>query len=258
MGKKMPFSRKQITPNKMPVILKNIRRKLAAQNRAAAYIRYAIGEILLIVIGILIALAINNWKDQQKENTLELTILSQIKDRVQSDSLELQTMIRHIEKINQTTLDLKRYMKEGKPYRDSLKASFSMISFFPDFHPDQTPFDRLLDAGINIVKNDSLRSLIPRYFRSIIHYENVFQTFPMDVYFRNKIYPKYFKSFSWDPQKGCVPKDYRALTHSDNFFVALDYVINDTRFYKSVYLHVAHQNAILLNLLKKELRKRKE
>ncbi|MBN2737273.1 MAG: hypothetical protein JXR70_09855 [Spirochaetales bacterium] len=242
----------------MPVIFKNIRRKLAAQNKAAAYIRYAIGEILLIVIGILIALAINKWRAQQKQNTLELTILSQIKDRVQSDSLDLQRVILDMEEINRTALNLKRYMKEGKPYTDTLKTSFSRISFFPDFHPDQTPFDRLLDAGINIVKNDSLRSLIPRYFRSIIHYEKVFQTFPIDVYFRNKIYPKYFKSFSWDPQKGCVPKDYRALTHSDNFFVALDYVINDSRFYKSVYLQVARRNARLLKLLKKELRKRKE
>ena len=44
----------------MPIIFKNIRRKLAAENRFAKYLRYAIGEILLVVIGILIALQVNS------------------------------------------------------------------------------------------------------------------------------------------------------------------------------------------------------
>ena len=45
----------------MPAIFKNIRRKLASENKTAAYLRYALGEILLVVIGILIALQVNSW-----------------------------------------------------------------------------------------------------------------------------------------------------------------------------------------------------
>lgn len=41
----------------------NIRQKLAAENKVAKYLRYAVGEILLVVIGILIALQINNWNE---------------------------------------------------------------------------------------------------------------------------------------------------------------------------------------------------
>ncbi len=47
---------------------RNIRQKLAAENKVMAYLRYAIGEILLVVIGILIALQINNWNEHRKEN----------------------------------------------------------------------------------------------------------------------------------------------------------------------------------------------
>lgn len=43
-----------------------MRYKLAAENRTAKYMRYAVGEILLVVIGILLALAINNWSNMQK------------------------------------------------------------------------------------------------------------------------------------------------------------------------------------------------
>ncbi len=42
------------------------RYQLAAENRAAKYLRYAIGEILLVVIGILIALQVNNWNERLK------------------------------------------------------------------------------------------------------------------------------------------------------------------------------------------------
>ena len=47
---------------------KNVRQQLAAENKVMAYLRYAIGEIILVVIGILIALQINNWKENIKNH----------------------------------------------------------------------------------------------------------------------------------------------------------------------------------------------
>ena len=47
---------------------RNIRKKLASENKVASYLRYAIGEIILVVIGILIALQVNNWNEQRKSN----------------------------------------------------------------------------------------------------------------------------------------------------------------------------------------------
>ena len=49
---------------------KNIRQKLAFENKVMAYLRYAVGEILLVVIGIIIALQINNWNEERKDATL--------------------------------------------------------------------------------------------------------------------------------------------------------------------------------------------
>ena len=54
---------------------RHIRRSLINQNNMGKYFKYAIGEILLVVIGILIALQINNWNETRKEQALELDYL---------------------------------------------------------------------------------------------------------------------------------------------------------------------------------------
>ena len=58
---------------------RRIRKKMADDNKPMKYARYAIGEILLVVIGILIALQINNWNEDLKTRNKELTYLESIK-----------------------------------------------------------------------------------------------------------------------------------------------------------------------------------
>ncbi|NNC44454.1 MAG: hypothetical protein HKN99_01055 [Winogradskyella sp.] len=52
---------------------RKIRYNLMEQNKTGKYFKYAIGEIILVVIGILIALQINNWNEQRKEKQQETT-----------------------------------------------------------------------------------------------------------------------------------------------------------------------------------------
>ena len=57
---------------------RRIRKKLANQNKFIHYSRYAVGEILLVVIGILIALQVNTWNEARKTRNKELNYLSNI------------------------------------------------------------------------------------------------------------------------------------------------------------------------------------
>ncbi len=59
-------------------LFRNVRRKLADDNRPLKYMRYAIGEIVLVVIGILIALQINNWNEERKVKIEEQIILKDL------------------------------------------------------------------------------------------------------------------------------------------------------------------------------------
>lgn len=57
---------------------RKIRQRLLTENKFSKYLIYAIGEILLVVIGILIALQINNWNESQKEQLLEGQLIDEV------------------------------------------------------------------------------------------------------------------------------------------------------------------------------------
>ncbi len=58
---------------------RRIRKRLLTENKFSKYLLYAIGEIALVMIGILLALQVNNWNEERKERHVELDILRQIK-----------------------------------------------------------------------------------------------------------------------------------------------------------------------------------
>ena len=73
----------------MTRFFKNIRKKLATENKVGAYLRYAIGEILLVVIGILIALQVSNWNEQRKAKIIENNFFEDVLQDLKKDQQRL-------------------------------------------------------------------------------------------------------------------------------------------------------------------------
>ncbi|PKP26478.1 MAG: hypothetical protein CVU03_02770 [Bacteroidetes bacterium HGW-Bacteroidetes-2] len=71
---------------------RNIRKKLLEQGKTANYLKYAIGEIVLVVIGILIALSINNWNEQKKNEAKIVNTLKEIQNDIQLDLIQANRM----------------------------------------------------------------------------------------------------------------------------------------------------------------------
>ncbi|MAU15802.1 MAG: hypothetical protein CMH46_09715 [Muricauda sp.] len=72
---------------------RRIRKKLLSENKFSKYLIYAIGEIILVVIGILIALSINNWNEKQKDLAQEQLILKQLQREYTSNLNQLDEKI---------------------------------------------------------------------------------------------------------------------------------------------------------------------
>ena len=90
----------------MSIIFKNIRKKLASENKVMAYLRYAIGEILLVVIGILIALQVNNWNAKIHTNIKNTRNLLSFAGELKSNELVLRNNMTIVKKQMSTTLDM--------------------------------------------------------------------------------------------------------------------------------------------------------
>lgn len=78
-------------------LFRNIRQNLLEEGKTSRYFKYAIGEIILVVIGILIALQINNWNENRKDQNRLLNIYSLIYNDIENDKQEL---IRNLEFFN--------------------------------------------------------------------------------------------------------------------------------------------------------------
>ena len=145
---------------------RNIRKTLLQEGKTTNYIKYALGEIILVIIGILIALQINNWNENRKEQKLELYLLNQIKTDIQADSSLIAS---YIKLTYAKTLQAKRLRKavEEKRYdmsKDSLVVNALLIGKLVLFDAYTPTFDELVSSGkLNIIKSNKLKTSIKRY-----------------------------------------------------------------------------------------------
>jgi len=127
------------------------------ENKTGKYFKYAIGEIILVVIGILIALQINNWNESRKLEQVELTVLKELKNDLLFSYAELDT----INKYNQSYLDhyklIKTFIDEDRKYDIVLDSAFNTLDIWEDPYLYTMTYESLINKGIDLIKNDSLK-----------------------------------------------------------------------------------------------------
>jgi len=137
-----------------------IRMRLAVQNKTLAYLRYAIGEILLLVIGILIALQVNNWNEQRKQRDKELHYLANIRSDLNMNVAEIDRYIG----VRSSQVASARAVLEyfnGKPLEDldSFNRDAVNVYTWQKFFQVDNTFQELTSSGnIAIISNDGIKN----------------------------------------------------------------------------------------------------
>ena len=150
----------------MITLLRRIRRSLMESNSTKTYFLYAAGEIVLVVIGILIALQINNWNEDRKNKILEKAILVEINEEFKYNLQEFDNnLIRYAEV--RAHLDTLRSLFPIDPKTADLEriaASLSRIHFVGDFDYSSTTIEKLKNtSSFDVLRNEELRSLLLRW-----------------------------------------------------------------------------------------------
>ena len=144
----------------MVKFFRRIRLKMLENGRLKNYLLYAFGEIILVVLGILIALEINNWNEDRKNMEKEELILREILHSLAQDSINMEKYIQRID----TSTKASKILLTLPEYNDSLINDFVNSIASVVIVPTNAAFEQLKSTGMDIVKNDSLRQLIVTYY----------------------------------------------------------------------------------------------
>ena len=159
---------------------RKLRQQLLTENKFSKYLLYAIGEIILVVIGILIALQFNTWQIEKKDRQIERTLLENIKRDLESDIQEYRNVKEFKIDQNKSGLRLLEYIIDtSKPFEDTLQFinDFQLIVYFMVPSSNRTSFDIATSTGyLNNITNDSLTNDLSNYFNNIGLEQHVTET----------------------------------------------------------------------------------
>lgn len=149
---------------------RKIRYRLARDNDFYKYSRYAIGEIILVVVGILIALQVNNWNQSRKERVKEGHYLSQLKEEFKLTRKELSRVIRKtgdVERITNLLLSIQETSSDSMS-NDELDSLILRSRGYTILMSSESTIVELISTGnLGLIQNDSLRSYLASWETSL-------------------------------------------------------------------------------------------
>ncbi len=145
-----------------------IRQSLLSENKFSKYLLYAFGEIILVVIGILIALKINNWNENRKSKQFETKILKEIKASIQLDLERNKAILeKRILSKKKALEDLIKNMHSSQKVHDSiLNKNFANASRGIVLTYDKGAYESLKAIGLDKISHDSLRNRLIRFYEN--------------------------------------------------------------------------------------------
>ena len=152
-------------------LFRKIRQNLLNEGKTTKYFKYAIGEIVLVVIGILIALSINNWNELREKRSKEQKILVELLSQFKDNHVQLEDKIHQrklIIKGSKRALELMD-TKTVVPM-DTLTVILSPLILAPTFDPIDNEI--MTAENLQLIRNDSLRHYLTTFSSGIVDFKD--------------------------------------------------------------------------------------
>ena len=205
---------------------------------------YAFGEILLVVIGILIALQVNNWNEYRKDRATEEKILNALLEDLAVNRTRLNNDISLEQRTIRQARRIIKHLDDRKPYDPSLDEVFSEAVYSPDIIILSSGYEALKSKGIDLVQNESLQKKIYSLF-DVAYVHLIAETVRLENQFwPSSVLPMIHKHFRETEFRKLTPTDYSAL-------------MEDTT-YKNMVMHRVHFRQLSRDLKSQALRDTEE
>ncbi len=192
----------------MARIFNTIRQRLVAQNRFTRYLVYAIGEIVLVMIGILLALQVNNWNTERSNRAREVKYLTGIKGDFAADLNNLAVLIEDKQrKISSAWLLLNTAPPTNAAHLRSLDSLSHNVFAWQTLVPSTKTLDELIGSGnLSFITNDSIKGrmldVAQEYENLAVHTAHMRREYDMYLYDRAALSVAQFTSLDWNKVLG--------------------------------------------------------
>jgi len=221
---------------------RKIRYDLMEKNKTGKYLKYAIGEIILVMIGILLALQVNNWNELRKTKEKEKVILKEIISDLIVNENNAQNSLIHAynigrDSILKTFTHVINHLENKLPYDSILSRHFDVIHQSPGLSIKTSGYESLKSSGMDMIQNDSLRSNIGEYYTVTVESTNGMYTELRDDFYNYILkFPRtlFVTKMDKNQRRIQIPTDYEQLLENVEYVESLKmfsgiYLINLNR-----------------------------
>jgi hypothetical protein len=201
-------------------IFRPIRKTLINEGKLKSYLLYGLGEIILVVIGILIAVQLNNLNNKRIEKNEEIRIINSIKSDLEGNINEIQKAIDY----NQNTIDeyrrIEKYVLNDLDYDKELDESFGYLKLWQSPYLKATTYNSIKSKGVDLISNQLLQAKISELYD--IQLADLINDYDRSEwnFNQNVVNPFFVKHFRFNVEKSLTeasPNNFQELKRSDEF-----------------------------------------
>jgi hypothetical protein len=230
------------------------------KNKTGKYFKYAIGEIILVVLGILIALSINNWNENRKVQTKEHFALKEIISDLEQNILSLNGTVytdrNSIIKCANSLNVIIDNMEQTKIYHDSLAPHFWQNFRYPDLDIKSSGYESLASIGMDLISDNELRSKIGKYYTySIPDAKAAYQELRDDFYhyMLDLLRTEFIAVGTNNDTKKIIPVNYESLLKNREYIESLKTYLTVYNYYHDKSLETINESKRLKELIENNL-----
>ncbi len=227
---------------------------MADDNRPLKYMRYAVGEIVLVVIGILIALQINTWNEERKLKSKERKSLTELRKDLNQNLNDISVNIINLRECKKSNEILIYHIENNLAYNDSLDYHFSMLYPFISFTINQTTYETLKQGGIDLISNDSLRNSISNLYSVRFKAYQTFENTYMVNHYLDYIKPMFISEFvTYEFGSSAHPKNYDQFILNSGYKQVLNFTIDICNNYMRMQSNLKTEVERVIDIVDKEV-----
>ncbi|MEQ8628776.1 DUF6090 family protein [Ekhidna sp.] len=148
----------------MLFLLRKIRRKLISENQVSTYLLYAIGEIILVVVGILIAVNIDDLNEETRLKRIEHTLLSEMYVNLQNDKTDLTANVTLCQNSLTSSYRVLDHLSGQDMQADSILYYYGNLWGTTVFTVNMSAYENLKSLGLQVISSNELRKMITNHY----------------------------------------------------------------------------------------------